>query len=89
MRGVRRQAQRVNAFPYSNADSWRIDIGALFGKLEASFFGTLMFFVSKAFRCGLRQVGYAWRRHVSISQLSSDVVRLGGRHLIGRDPAPR
>lgn len=86
---VRRQAQRVNSFPYSNADVWRIDVRALLGKFEASFFGTLMFFVSKAFCSGLRQVGYAWRRHVSICLLSSDAGRLYGRHLIGRDPAPR
>ena len=54
MRRVRRQTQRVNSLPRSDADLRRIEIGALLGELLASLFGALKFFVSEAFGCGDR-----------------------------------
>ena len=89
MRGVRRQTQRVNSFPRSNADVGQIEIGALLGELLASLFGALVFIVSEALGRSLCQVACAGRCHVSTDQLSSGAGRLGGPHRIGRDPALR
>jgi len=89
MRRVRRQTQRVNSLPRSNADLRRIEIGALLGKLLASLFRTLKFFVSEAFGWSPYQVAGAGRRHVSSARLSNGAGRLGGPHRIARGPGPR
>ena len=89
MRRVRRQTQRVNSFPRSNADLRRIEIGALLRQLLASLLSALKFFVSEAFGWSPYQVAGAGRRHVSSARLSSGAGRLGGPHRIDRDPGPR
>jgi hypothetical protein len=65
MRRIRRQAQRVNPFPRSNADVRRIEIGTLLGQLLASLFRALIFFASEAFG-RIYQVACAGCRHVSM-----------------------
>jgi hypothetical protein len=66
MRRIRRQAQRVNPFPRSNANVRRIEIRALLGQLLPSLFGALKFFVSEAFSRTLYQLtGAGGCGHVS------------------------
>jgi hypothetical protein len=68
MRWVGRHAKRMNSFPGSNADVWRVEVGTLLGQLRASLFGTLMFFVSEAFSGSLYKIACAGQRHGSIQQ---------------------
>jgi len=66
MRWVGWHAQLMDSFPRSNAHIGRIQVGALFGELQASLFGALILFVSEALGGRLYQVECTGRRHVSL-----------------------
>ena len=87
MRRVRRQAQRVNSFPGSNADIRRIEVGALLGQLQAPLFAALEFFVSEAFGRSLYQVTGAGRRLCqagsSVAARAASVAPTGSLAILG------